>query len=242
MLGVEGLTTRYGSITAIREVSLRVGAGEVVGLIGPNGAGKTTLLATVAGLLDPAAGRVELDGRDVTGAPPDRMLRRGVALVPERRRLFADLTVQENLLVAGITATAGERRERLGEVVELFPVLGQKWGAQAGYLSGGEAQQLAIARALMSNPRLILMDEPTLGLAPVLVDVVFELIGRLREQGRTLLVVEQNARRLLRAADRAYVLRTGSIVAEGAGDELLARPGLFEAYVGAGAGGEVPGT
>ncbi|MCC6224667.1 MAG: ABC transporter ATP-binding protein [Thermoleophilia bacterium] len=233
MLAVERLSARYGSITAVREVSLRVGAGEVVGLIGPNGAGKTTLLSTVAGLLDPAGGRVELEGSDVTGAPPDRMLRSGVALVPERRRLFADLTVEENLLVAGITATGAERRERLSEVVELFPVLGEKWRAQAGYLSGGEAQQLAIARALMSNPRLILMDEPTLGLAPVLVDVVFELIGRLREEGRTLLVVEQNARRLLEAADRAYVLRTGTIVAEGAGAELLGRPDLFAAYVGA---------
>lgn len=232
MLRVEGLTTRHGSITAIREVSLQVGAGEVVGLIGPNGAGKSTLLGTVAGLFKPAGGRVELDGAEVTGAPPDRMLRLGVALVPERRRLFADLTVQENLLVAGITASAGDRRARLDEVIELFPVLGEKRETAAGYLSGGEAQQLAIARALMSDPRLILMDEPTLGLAPVVLDVVFGLLVRLRDSGRTLLVVEQNARRLLEIADRVYVLRTGSIVAEGTGDELLARPDLFEAYLG----------
>ncbi len=232
MLAVEGLTTRYGSITAIRQVSLHVGAGEIVGLIGPNGAGKSTLLGTVAGLLLPSEGRVTLGGGDVTGFAPDRMLRLGVALVPEHRRLFADLTVQENLLVAGITASAGDRRERLDEMCELFSVLREKRTTPAGYLSGGEAQQLAIARALMSDPQLILMDEPTLGLAPVVLDLVLELLVRLRESGRTLFVVEQNARRLLQIADRAYVLRTGSIVAQGTGDELVARPDLFEAYLG----------
>lgn len=232
MLGVEGLTTRYGSITGIREVSLHVGAGEVVGLIGPNGAGKTTLLSTVSGLLLPASGRVELEGRNVTGTAPDRMLRFGVALVPERRRLFADMTVHENLQVAGITASVSDRRARLDEVAQLFPVLRDKWTTSAGYLSGGEAQQLAIARALMSNPRLILMDEPTLGLAPVVVDVVFDLVVRLREQGRTLLVVEQNAKRMCQISDRVYVLRTGSVVAEGTGAEMLARPDLFETYLG----------
>jgi branched-chain amino acid transport system ATP-binding protein len=232
VLGVEGLTTRYGSITAVRDVSLRVGAGEVVGLIGPNGAGKSTVLGTIAGLLTPASGRIELEGREVTGLPPDRMLGLGVALVPERRRLFADLTVEENLLVAGITASAGARRERLRDVGELFPVLRDKRTTSAGYLSGGEAQQLAIARALMSNPRLILMDEPTLGLAPVIVDVVFDLIVRLREDGRTLLVVEQNARRLSQVADRVYVLRTGSIIADLTGEGLPAGSDLFEAYLG----------
>lgn len=232
MLGVESLTTRYGSITAIREVSLRVGAGEVVGLIGPNGAGKTTLLNTVAGLLQPASGKVELEGKNVTGTAPDRMLRLGVALVPERRRLFADMTVHENLQVAGITASASDRRARLGEVSDLFPVLREKWTTSAGYLSGGEAQQLAIARALMSKPQLILMDEPTLGLAPVVVDIVFNLVVRLREDGHTLLVVEQNAKRMCEVSDRVYVLRTGSVIAEGSGTEMLARPDLFEAYLG----------
>jgi branched-chain amino acid transport system ATP-binding protein len=231
VLDVEGITTRYGSITAIRDVSLHVGAGEVVGLIGPNGAGKTTTLATIAGLLSPAEGRVLLEGKDVTGTAPDRMLRRGVALVPERRRLFADLTVRENLLVGGITASASARRGRLDEVADLFPVLREKWTEPAGYLSGGQAQQLAIGRALMSDPRLILMDEPTLGLAPVVVDTVFELIMRLREDGRTLLVVEQNARRLAQTADRVYLLRTGSITASGTADEVLGSD-LFEAYLG----------
>ena len=233
MLEVSGLTTRYGSISALRRVSLSVSANEVVGLIGPNGAGKTTLLNTVAGLLRPAGGEVRLDGRPVTGDSPDRMLKAGLALVPERRRLFAEMTVAENLRIGGVTVGADERARRLDDVVELFPVLSDKWSTAAGYLSGGEAQQLAIARALMSNPRVILMDEPSLGLAPVLVDFVFELIGRMRAEGRTMLVVEQNATRLLEVADRAYVLRTGEIAAEGAASALLGREDLFDTFVGA---------
>ena len=232
MLAVDGLTTRYGSIAAIRDVSLGVATGEIVGVIGPNGAGKTTFLNTVVGLLRPSAGRVTFEGRDVTGWSPDRMLRLGMSLVPERRRLFADLTVAENLMVAGITASPADRRRRLDEVVELFPILGRRRAVPAGYLSGGEAQQLAIARALMSGPRLLLMDEPTLGLAPSLVGLVFELVVRLREQGLTLLVVEQNARRMLEVADRAYLMRTGGVVAEGTGRALLSRHDLFEVYLG----------
>ena len=233
MLEVSGLTTRYGAISALRRVSLTVGANEAVGLIGPNGAGKTTLLNTVAGLLRPAEGQVHLDGKPVTGDSPDRMLRAGLALVPERRRLFAQMTVVENLRIGGVTVAADERAERLDEMVELFPVLRDKRNTAAGYLSGGEAQQLAIARALMSSPRIVLMDEPSLGLAPVLVDFVFDLIDRLRAEGRTMLVVEQNATRLLEVADRAYVLRTGEIAAEGAASDLLARDDLFDTFVGA---------
>jgi branched-chain amino acid transport system ATP-binding protein len=232
VLTIDGLTASYGSITAMRDVSLHVDPGEVVGLIGPNGAGKSTLLNTTVGIVRPASGRVGFGGRDVTGWSPDAMLRLGVALVPERRRLFADLTVEENLLVAGVTASAAERRGRLGEVVDLFPLLDRRRSFPAGYLSGGEAQQLAIGRALMSGARLLLMDEPTLGLAPALVDLVFDLIVDLRAQGRTLLVVEQNAGRLLEVADRAYLMRTGSIVAEGTGDELASRHDLFEVYLG----------
>ncbi len=233
MLEVSGITTRYGSISAVRRVSLHVGANEIVGLIGPNGAGKTTLLNTVAGLLRPAEGEVRLEGRPVTGHSPDRILKAGLSLVPERRRLFAEMTVVENLRVGGVTVPADERAERLDEMVELFPVLKDKWSTAAGLLSGGEAQQLAIARALMSNPRILLMDEPSLGLAPVLVDFVFELVGRLRAEGRTMLVVEQNATRLLEVADRAYVLRTGEIAAEGAASDLLGRDDLFDTFVGA---------
>ena len=240
MLEVSGLTTRYGSISALRRVSLSVAANEVVGLIGPNGAGKTTLLNTVSGLLRPAEGEVHLEGRPVTGDSPDRMLKAGLALVPERRRLFAEMTVVENLRVGGVTSSADERAERLDDVVKLFPVLKDKWSTAAGYLSGGEAQQLAIARALMSNPRVVLMDEPSLGLAPVLVDFVFELIGRMRAEGRTMLVVEQNATRLLEVADRAYVLRTGEIAAEGAASDLLGRDDLFDTFVGAARNSDSP--
>lgn len=232
MLEVSGLTTKYGAISALREVSLRVGSGEVVGLIGPNGAGKTTLLNTVAGLLSPSAGSVRLDGADITGAAPESLLRSGLALVPEHRRIFVDLTVEENLKIGGATVNAKERSALLDEMAEQFPVLRAKWTTSAGYLSGGEAQQLAIARALMSKPTLLMMDEPSLGLAPVLVDVVFELIESLRAQGRTLLVVEQNATRMLQVADRAYVLRSGEVAAEGTGAELREREDLFDTFVG----------
>ena len=232
MLEVTGVTTRYGAISALRQVDLSVAAGEVVGLIGPNGAGKTTLLATIAGLLSPSAGTVRFDGVDVTGVAPERMLKAGLALVPEHRRIFTDMSVVENLRIGGVTRSAAERAELLDEMIDLFPVLGARRDTAAGYLSGGEAQQLAIARALMAKPRLLMMDEPSLGLAPILVDTVFELIARLRTAGRTLLVVEQNATRMLEVADRAYVLRSGELVATGTGAELLARSDLFDTFVG----------
>ncbi|MFM7043938.1 MAG: ABC transporter ATP-binding protein [Ilumatobacteraceae bacterium] len=232
MLEVDRVTTRYGAITALHGVSISVAHGEVVALVGPNGAGKTTLLNTVSGLLRPAEGAVRLDGSDITGHEPADLVRAGLALVPERRRIFRDLTVEENLRLGGSTVAPSVRRERLQEMSTLFPVLGSKWRTAAGFLSGGEAQQLAVARALMSDPRLLLLDEPTLGLAPTLVDVVFALIDDLRRQGRTLLVVEQNATRALELADRGYVLRTGTIVAEGRGADLAADTSLFESFIG----------
>ena len=232
MLEVSGLTTAYGEISALREANLSVGSGEVVGLIGPNGAGKSTLLNTVAGLLVPRVGRVEFKGQDVIGRPPEELLKAGLALVPERRRIFVDLSVEENLRIGGVTVPAAERGDLLDEMAELFPVLRDKWTTSAGYLSGGEAQQLAIGRALMSRPQLLMMDEPSLGLAPILVDAVFELIEALRAQGRTLLIVEQNASRMLEVADRAYVLRSGQMVAEGTGTELQSDERLFDLFVG----------
>lgn len=232
MLDVSGLTTKYGSISALREASLSVQAGEVVGLIGPNGAGKTTLLNSIAGLLPPAAGTVEFDGNDITSSSPEKILKSGLSLVPEHRRIFTDMSVEENLKIGGVTLKASDRSELLDEMADLFPVLREKWKVAAGYMSGGEAQQLAIARALMSRPKLLMMDEPSLGLAPILVDSVFELIERLRDQGRTILVVEQNATRMLKTADRAYVLRSGAVVASGSGAELLARKDLFDTFVG----------
>ncbi|MEZ5176355.1 MAG: ABC transporter ATP-binding protein [Acidimicrobiia bacterium] len=233
MLEVEGLTTRYGSITGLRDASIVVRVGEIVGIMGPNGAGKTTLLNTIIGLLRPSAGRIVFRDDDVTGLSPEAMLRRGIALVPEQRRLFSELTVEENLLVAGVTSKAVDRHKRLTEVMDLFPVLGDRATMPAGFLSGGEAQQLAIGRGLMSGPELLLMDEPTLGLAPSLVTMVFDLVERLRKDGTTLVVVEQNARRLLEIADRAYLLRTGNVVAEATADALKERDDLFDVYLGA---------
>jgi len=232
MLEVQGLTTKYGAISALRDASLSVGAGEVIGLIGPNGAGKTTLLGSIAGLLDKDSGTVTFDGADITSRAPEKILRSGLALVPEHRRIFADMTIEENLRIGGAVRSAAERQETTEEMFELFPVLRERANSAAGFLSGGEAQQLAIARALMSRPKLIMMDEPSLGLAPILVDLVFDLIDQLRSQGRTILVVEQNATRMLAAADRAYVLRSGEVVATGTGDELLERADLFDTFIG----------
>ena len=232
MLDLASVTTRYGAVTALDAVSLRVGEGELVALIGPNGAGKTTLLNTVAGLLRPASGTVSFRGRTINGDEPASLVRQGLALVPEHRRIFKDLTVEENLKLAGATVPRSQRKARIDEMAVLFSVLRAKWTTSAGYLSGGEAQQLAVARALMSEPKMLLLDEPTLGLAPTLVDVIFELLVTLRQQGRTILVVEQNAKRVLGIADRGYVLRSGRLVAEGVGVEMAADPALFESFLG----------
>ena len=232
MLAVENLTTKYGALSALRDASLTVNRGELVALVGPNGAGKTTLLSTVIGLIRPASGRVVFDGTDITGRDPASLVASGLALVPERRRIFKDLSVRDNLLLASVTQPKRERAPRLDEMATLFPILREKWDVSAGYLSGGQAQQLAVARALMSNPKLLLLDEPCLGLAPTMVDVIFDLLVTLKADGRTVMVVEQQAQRVLGVADRAYVLRTGSIVAQGTGAELLADGDLFASYVG----------
>jgi branched-chain amino acid transport system ATP-binding protein len=232
VLRVEALTTRYGGIVALDGVTLHVDEGELVAVVGPNGAGKSTLLNTVAGLVRPVDGRVRLRGVDVTGAEPAALVRAGLALVPERRRIFRDLTVGENLQLAGVTARPADRRRRLAEVRARFAVLDNRWDTAAGYLSGGEAQQLAIGRALMCGPRIVLLDEPTLGLAPALVDTVFDLLVELRDGGVTVLVVEQNARRSLEIADRGYVLRSGRLAVEGPGPQLAAHEDLFGHFVG----------
>lgn len=232
MLEVAGMTTKYGDIAAVRDVSLTVGYGELVCLVGPNGAGKTTTLNTIVGLLRPFAGTIKFDGQEITRKEPDDLLRMGIALVPERRRIFADLSVLENLLVAGSILSRSVRLQRVEEMLTLFPILREKSQTSAGYLSGGQAQQLAIARALMTDPRLLLMDEPSLGLAPVMVDFVFNLLETLRSPQRGMLIVEQNARRALQVADRGYILRTGEMVDEGRGQELLTRTDLFKSYLG----------
>jgi len=224
---VRGLEARYGPIAAVRGVDLDVHDGEIVALLGANGAGKTSTLAAIVGLLPARSGEIRFAGEDVSRLPPEKLVRKGISLTPEGRRLFATLTVAENLALGGRGNDGA--RERL---LELFPVLRDRLYAQAGSLSGGEQQQLAIARSLMSRPRLLLLDEPTLGLAPILVGAVFELVARLREEdGVSILLVEQNVHRALDLCDRAYVMRTGRIEAHGTPGELRAR-GVEAAYLG----------
>ena len=234
---MSGLSARYGPVHALRDVSLEVRAGELVALIGANGAGKSTLLRAIAGLLAPTAGRVAVDGRDVTGQAPEALLRAGVALVPERRRIFRDLTVLDNLELGGYALPRGrEFPGRLAAGVQAaydrFPVLRQRSRQLAGTLSGGEQQMLAIGRALMTRPRLLLCDEPSLGLAPLVVHEIMRLLATLREGGTTILLVEQNARLALRFADRAYVLEVGRVALSGASADLLADEQLKAAYLG----------
>jgi branched-chain amino acid transport system ATP-binding protein len=232
LLEVRDLEARYGAVLAVRGLSLRVGEGEIVALLGANGAGKTTTLSCIAGLHRSRTGSISLSGEDLGKLAPERIVRRGVALTPEGRRLFASLTVAENLEIGAARARTGqeERRERL---LDLFPILRERLRTPAGSLSGGEQQQLAIARSLMSSPRLLLLDEPTLGLAPKLVTAVFGLIARLRdEEGLSILLVEQNVHQALDVCDRAYVLRTGSLEAEGTPTELRASRSIEQAYLG----------
>jgi branched-chain amino acid transport system ATP-binding protein len=234
MLRVTDLAVAYGSVQALRGVSLRVGAGETVCLIGANGAGKSTLLNAISGLVVPAAGRIEVDGRPVAaGTPAHRLVRRGVVQIPEGRQLFRELTVFENLRLGAYAAgwTAAARRA-LEEVYGWFPALRERARQPAGALSGGEQQMLAIGRALMGRPRLLLVDEPSLGLAPRMVEDVFARIRAIGRSGVPILLVEQNAAMALAVASRGYVLETGRIVLEGPSDALRADPAVQRAYLG----------
>ncbi len=233
MLSLRGVTVGYGKTPVLQEVSLEVPPGEVVALLGANGAGKTTIMRTVMGFLRPWQGEVRFEGNRIDGQRPARIVRRGVGLVPEGRQIFGHLTVAENLAMGAYTRRdpAGVRRDR-DWVLELFPVLAQRMGQRAGTLSGGEQQMLAIGRALMSRPRLLLLDEPSLGLAPLLVQEIFEVVDRIHREGTTVLLVEQNARMALRVAQHAYVLETGRVVREGTARDLLEDPRVQEAYLG----------
>jgi len=237
MLAVSGVHAFYGNIEALRGVDLDVGAGEIVALIGANGAGKSTLLMTICGHPRAARGRIVFDGCDITRRDTLAIVRLGIAHVPEGRRIFPRMTVLENLQLGATLGDPARFDEGLGRVFELFPILKQRQGQRGGTLSGGEQQMLAIARALMSQPRLLLLDEPSLGLAPLIVRRILEVIRQINDlQKTTVFLVEQNARQALRLAHRAYVMQTGRIILSGSGAELLADPEVRAAYLEGGSG------
>jgi branched-chain amino acid transport system ATP-binding protein len=235
LLDVNSLCVNYGRIEAIRDVSFSVEEGSIVTLIGANGAGKTTTLRTISGVRPVRAGRISLDGKDITKMPSHQRVARGISQAPEGRRCFPGMTVAENLEM-GAYARKDRRSKAVGEdrirVFDLFPRLEERRSQSAGTLSGGEQQMLAIGRALMARPRLLLLDEPSMGLAPRLIQQIFGVIAEINEQGTTVLLVEQNAAQALKRADRAYVLETGEVVREGTGKELAADPAVKAAYLG----------
>jgi branched-chain amino acid transport system ATP-binding protein len=233
LLDVSGLEVRYGGIHALRGVALKVNAGEVVALIGANGAGKTTTLKAVSGMLKPAAGTVNLYGKPVTGLKAHQFVALGMAHAPEGRGIFLNLTVAENLeLGAYLRRDAADIKADEEKYLGLFPRLKERWTQVAGTLSGGEQQMLAVARALMSRPRLLLLDEPSLGLAPLVIETIFSVITTVNKEGVSVLLVEQNAHKALSISHRGYVLETGKVVMEGTGKELLSSPEVQKAYLG----------
>ena len=232
MLNVNDINVYYGAIHAIKGVSFQVNDGEVVTLIGANGAGKSTTLNTVCGLLHSRTGSVEFLGQDLAGIPAHKLVERGLAHVPEGRRIFQHMTVEENLEMGAYTQPRSSVDPNLERVFEQFPRLKERRRQVAGTLSGGEQQMLAMGRGLMSSPKLLMLDEPSMGLAPILVEQIFDIIKRLHQAGTTILLVEQNARMALSVADRGYVLETGKIVATGTGDELLHDEAVKRAYLG----------
>ncbi len=235
MLAIENLQVNYGSITALRGVDIDVGAGEIVAVIGPNGAGKSTLLLTIAGVVKAKVGAVRFDGRPILGEAPEKLAASGLALVPEGRHIFGSLSVAENIALGATT-----RNDRAGiaadteKVLDMFPVLRDRYRQRAGNLSGGEQQMLAIGRALLSRPKLLLLDEPSLGLAPLIVKQVYDAIYALRQEGLTVLVVEQSVNRALNAADRAYVMSGGAIAMVGRSSEIQGTAAFDAAYFGRG--------
>ncbi len=233
MLSVKDIHTRYGAIKALRGISLEVSEGEMVALIGVNGAGKSTTLATIAGVLRPSEGSITFQGESIVGKPPEVIARKGISLVPEGREILASLTVEENLrLGAFLRRNRQEYLKDLDENFALFPILKERFHQMGGTLSGGEQQQLAIARALMSHPKLLMLDEPSLGLAPLIVDQIFELIKTLHQRGVTILLVEQNVERTLEIVDRAYLLHTGTIQTSGSAKQVLSQVDIEGVYLG----------
>jgi branched-chain amino acid transport system ATP-binding protein len=232
-LVVQGVTSGYGPVTVLRDVSLRVGSGEIVAILGSNGAGKSTLLKTVVGLLKPATGDVVVAGKNMAGRRPEQIAAAGVVLVPEGRQLFAGMTVLDNLTLGAYgKRDRTSKREALERVYSLFPILNERSSQVAGSMSGGQQQMVAIGRGLMAQPDVLLLDEPSLGLAPVVLHQVFEALATLREQGMTVLIVEQNAMATLELADRGYVLERGRVLTEGSSESLRADNRVRSAYLG----------
>jgi len=231
LLVVEDLHVAYGRVEAVRGVSFTVDAGSLVTLVGANGAGKSSIINAISGMLRPKSGRITFSGKDITRAPAHRLVREGIAQVPEGRQILGTLTIEENLHLGG-WHVGGASTQTLDETYDRFPILGERRALPAGSLSGGEQQMLAIARALVARPRIVLMDEPSMGLAPKIVDEVFRVIEEIRASGTTIVLVEQNARRALRAADQGYVLQSGEVVHSGPAADLLSDPKIVEAYLG----------
>jgi branched-chain amino acid transport system ATP-binding protein len=233
LLSVDGVVVRYGAVAAVRGVDLQVHQGEVVTIVGPNGAGKTSLLSAIAGIVKPASGSITYRGGPLSQVPLEDVVRTGIALVPEGRHIFATLSVQENLLLgATIRDDVTEVRSDVARLYRQFPILAARAGQPAGHLSGGEQQQLAIARALLSRPRLLLLDEPSLGLAPAIIDQVYRLLRSIHEDGVTILLVEQNAERAFSISDRAYVMNGGAVTLRGTAAELATHANFDAAYFG----------
>jgi len=233
MLEVQGIDAGYGDLQALWDVSLRVSEGELVALVGPNGAGKTTTLKVISGLIEPTVGNVLFDGRSLTNEPPHKIVDLGISQVLEGGRVFTELTVLENLELGSFGAKARKAKdENMQRVFDLFPRLQERQRQRAGTLSGGERQMLAIGRALMSAPRLLMLDEPSFGLAPILVEGIFDMITEINRQGVTVLLVEQNVRAALELTERAYVIEHGRVVGEGSGDSLLSFESIRAAYLG----------
>jgi branched-chain amino acid transport system ATP-binding protein len=232
ILSVKDLRVSYGAIKAVKGISFDISEGEIVTLIGANGAGKSTTLNTIAGLLKPESGDIDFKGESLIGIKPHKIVSMGIALCPEGRRVFTQMSVEENLEMGGYTRSDAENQETMERVYERFPRLKERMGQSSGTMSGGEQQMLAMGRALMSRPQLLMLDEPSMGLAPILVQEIFDIVKELNEQGTTILLVEQNASMALSIADRGYVLETGTITKTGTGQELLHDDDVRKAYLG----------
>ncbi|MBO3276388.1 ABC transporter ATP-binding protein [Pseudomonas schmalbachii] len=232
MLKFEKVSTFYGKIQALHDVSLEVEKGEIVTLIGANGAGKSTLLMTLCGSPRAASGSIKYLGEELVGQESSDIMRKSIAVVPEGRRVFARLTVEENLAMGGFFTSKGDYQAQMDKVLDLFPRLKERFSQRGGTMSGGEQQMLAIGRALMSKPKLLLLDEPSLGLAPIIIQQIFDIIEQLRQEGVTIFLVEQNANQALKLADRGYVLENGRIVMQDSGANLLVNPKVRDAYLG----------